>query len=170
MKNRKGFTLIELLAVITILGILMLVGIPAVSRIIENSRRDSMADTIKAAQKAVSNAIAADNIACGTGDTKVSATVAGQDYYIPVAEIKELMESGDLKSSWGGSELTGYILWNKNAATLQITYKAKIADSNNHGMTEELEISQIKRTAIKPNGASAVADPSSATKCKADIN
>ena len=30
--NRNGFTLIELLAVITILGILMIVAIPAVSR------------------------------------------------------------------------------------------------------------------------------------------
>ena len=42
--NSKGFTLIELLAVITIMGILMMVAIPAVSRTIENSRRDSFAD------------------------------------------------------------------------------------------------------------------------------
>ncbi|MCI8459773.1 MAG: prepilin-type N-terminal cleavage/methylation domain-containing protein, partial [Bacilli bacterium] len=32
--NEKGFTLIELLAVITIMGILMMVAIPAVTRII----------------------------------------------------------------------------------------------------------------------------------------
>ena len=36
--NKKGFTLIELLAVIVILGVLMLVAIPAVTRYIENSR------------------------------------------------------------------------------------------------------------------------------------
>ena len=42
--NSKGFTLIELLAVITIMGILMMVAIPSVSRTIEYSRRDTFAN------------------------------------------------------------------------------------------------------------------------------
>ena len=41
MKNKKGFTLIELLAVIVILGIIMLVAIPAVTGYISGSRNDS---------------------------------------------------------------------------------------------------------------------------------
>ena len=45
--NSKGFTLIELLAVITIMGILMMVAIPTVSRTIENSRKDTFIDTMK---------------------------------------------------------------------------------------------------------------------------
>ena len=45
--NSKGFTLIELLAAITIMGILMMVAIPSVSRTIENSRRDTFADVAK---------------------------------------------------------------------------------------------------------------------------
>ena len=45
--NSKGFTLVELLAVIVIMGILMMVAIPAVTRTIENSRKDTFIDIAK---------------------------------------------------------------------------------------------------------------------------
>ena len=45
MKNKKGFTLIELLAVIIILGILMLIAIPSVTSYINNSRKNTYAET-----------------------------------------------------------------------------------------------------------------------------
>ena len=38
MKNKKGFTMVELLAVIVILGIIMLMGIPAVNRYTQKGR------------------------------------------------------------------------------------------------------------------------------------
>ena len=44
--NKKGFTLIELLAVIVILGVLMLVAIPAVTRYIEKSRRQAFISSV----------------------------------------------------------------------------------------------------------------------------
>lgn len=43
--NKKGFTLIELLAVIIILGILMIIAIPSVTRYISDSRKSVYIDT-----------------------------------------------------------------------------------------------------------------------------
>ena len=46
-KIKKGFTLIELLAVIIILGVIMLIAIPSVTRYINDSRKNSYVDTAK---------------------------------------------------------------------------------------------------------------------------
>ena len=46
-KSNNGFTLIELLAVIIILGILMIIAIPAVTSYINNSRKSAYVDTAK---------------------------------------------------------------------------------------------------------------------------
>ena len=43
--NKKGFTLIELLAVIIILGVLMIIAIPAVTKYINDSRKSAYVDS-----------------------------------------------------------------------------------------------------------------------------
>ena len=47
-KNNKGFTLIELLAVIVILGVLMIIAIPMVSKYIKESKQSAFIQTAKA--------------------------------------------------------------------------------------------------------------------------
>lgn len=52
--NKKAFTLIELLAVIIILGVLLLIAVPAVSRYIQESREDTYATNLSKFVDAVS--------------------------------------------------------------------------------------------------------------------
>jgi len=53
MKNNKGFSLIEILAVVVILGIVMLIAVPAVSNYIISSRKSSYVSTIDSYLKTI---------------------------------------------------------------------------------------------------------------------
>ena len=110
MKNTKGFTLVELLAVIVIMGILMMVAIPAVSRTIENTRKDSFVNTAKNYANAALTQWTADGFSCG-GITS-SAVDTGKDYYIKIdttdSSAPELLQQGG-KSPWGNRDVAGWV-------------------------------------------------------------
>ena len=157
--NSKGFTLIELLAVITIMGILMMVAIPSVSRTIENSRRDTFANIAHEYLNAIRNNVLADNMECemATGNVVASATPDGF-YYFEIDTLdqgtKDLMESGG-KSPSGNAEMKGYVVWHKqtkNANTdkqhTTTTYYTKLVDSGKHGFDDYLREEEIKRANI----------------------
>lgn len=173
--GRKGFTLIELLAVITIMGILMLVAIPAVSRTIENSRRDTFASVAAEYMNAVRNGVLADEIECYYGANWVvaSATPNGT-YYFPIctsetdctdvatgklekSSIKtsttDLLESGG-KSSFGSADIKGYVIWEKkddgsgDTKKTKMTYKILIQDTGKHGFDAEKTAEELKRSNV----------------------
>ena len=171
--NKAGFTLIELLAVITIMGILMMVAIPSVSRTIENSRRDTFADNALTYVNTVRNAVMADELTCGTGSNAktVSATANGTYYFVIDTSdqaTKDLMEKVAL-SSWGSAELKGYVKWVKssNASTGRTTteYFVRLADSGAHGFKNEVSEKEVSRTKIYTEGASQVSSPTAGVAC-----
>lgn len=150
MKNKKGFTLIELLAVITIMGILMLVAIPAVSRTIENSRRNTMATTIKTYIDAVRTAVIGDEIKCG--DTGMISAVGAGDYYVEINGPGDWMQTGGV-SPWGNATIGGYIKITKSIesnGTEKYTYSALLSDKK-HGLESEKAEGDITRSNIKTN-------------------
>ena len=87
--NKKGFTLIELLAVIIILGILMIIAIPSVTKYISDSRKSSYVDTAKEVIGSARNLV-------NSGNLEMYAT--NTTYYIPTSCIKT---ENDLKSPYG---------------------------------------------------------------------
>ncbi len=146
--NSKGFTLIELLAVITILGILMLVAIPNVTRTIENSRRDTFADLAKQYINTVRNAVLADELTCKINnvDTSVGATGDGTYYFqidsSPNGSSNDLMENSS-KSPWSSSDVVGFVSWTKETKTTSnppkttTTYSILLVDNGKHGIMDK---------------------------------
>ena len=145
-KNNKGFTLIELLAVITIMGILMLVGIPAIGRTIENVRRDSFANITAQYVDAVRNAINADDLQCkqsASDDWTAAVTASGAKegkYYVTIysqsTKTQELMEKGG-KSPYGNAEMVGYVKFVKTtdgAGKSKTVYSVRMQDTGKHGL------------------------------------
>ena len=138
-KNNKGFTLVELLAVIVIMGILMMVAIPSVTRTIENSRKDTFVDIAKSYANAARSMWTTDNFTC---NGVVSSAVDDGDYYILINSksgaketLPTLVDQGG-QSSWGNRDVNGYVRVN-------VSTTAGV-DSNNDG-TYEVEPRRVTK-------------------------
>lgn len=147
--NKKGFTLIELLAVIVIMGILMLVAIPAITKYIENSKKKTYVNTVKEYVNAVKNAYNGDRLDCsGSGPYKIS-----------FANAKALLDSGG-SSPYNNGTISGDIqITPSNSGT---TYTVIFTDSGNHGISNSTAIDSLTYTDIK---TSIAADTLSGTAC-----
>ena len=144
--NKNGFTLIELLAVIVIMGILMMVAIPAMTRYIENSRKDTFLSTAKEYVNAARNMWASDSLMCGDTDRIVSSGVDAGDWYVLIDtssdDMVNLLDQGG-KSSWGNRDLKGYvrvhITEDASGAERRTQYYVALSDGT-HGITDNFTI------------------------------
>ena len=144
--NKKGFTLVELLAVIVIMGILMMVAIPSISRVIENSRKDTFVDIAKSYANAAKTLWTADTLTC---EGTVASAVDDGDYYILIntkesarAILPVLVDQGG-KSSWGNRDVNGYVRVhvetvtdNNGESKRTTTFYVSLSDGT-HGLIDE---------------------------------
>ena len=128
--NKRGFTLIELLAVITLIGILMLLAIPSVSSIVENFRTDTFVTNAKTYANAAKKLWTSDGLYCGS-EPKLSSTVVDGDYYILIDTTDDtifpLLESGGL-SPWGNKDVKGYVRIKRSEDGKKTKYYVALTD------------------------------------------
>ena len=68
--NKKGFTLVELLAVIVILGVLLMIAVPAIQNVISKSKKSAFIDQAKLALENVETMISVtENITMSTNSS-----------------------------------------------------------------------------------------------------
>lgn len=144
MKNKKGFTLIELLAVIIILGVLLLIAVPAVSKYIINSRKNTYINTVKGIVDSVKTSVNA---------LEYPAITNGEGLLIPFSEV-ELEKGSKDKSPFGKyEEGKSYVIVTFDG--VKHDYYAVTLDSSGYALPmikeSELSTSSISTDAVKIN-------------------
>ncbi len=127
MKNKKGFTLIELLAVIVILGLLMAIAIPSVTKYITQSRKKTVTSTIGNYISALVNDV---------NDLSYTFTEANTVYAVPIECIA--LERGGTNpfGAWhqASNAYWAYVLVQYNDQTSSYTYGYTFKDSAGYGL------------------------------------
>lgn len=136
MKNKKGFTLIELLTVIVILTILLLVSVPAVTKYIDSSRKDTY--VVDVAQAI--NSVRTDALKTGVSEEKV----------YTFTEINALLDKKLVESPYGNNyDDDSYI--KVVVENDKPTYKVCIVDIEGNGIYNSYTIDKSLFVSGNPN-------------------
>ena len=125
--NKKGFTLIELLAVIVILGLLMAIAIPSVTKYITQSRKKTLTNTM-------GNYIAA--LTTEVNNLSYTFTDSNTIYAVPIECIALERGGTDPFGAWYPASSTNwaYVLVQYDDKTSSYTYGFTFKDTAGYGI------------------------------------
>lgn len=126
--NKKGFTLIELLAVIIILGVLLLIAVPSVSKYITESRQKTYTTNLSRMVDAVVTEVNA-----YSSDYQFS---SNQYLVVPVVAL-DLEKGSNTKSPFGNYELLSTFITVrrvKDGNTYKYEYEVSALDNSGYGI------------------------------------
>lgn len=157
LKDNKGFTLIELLAVIVIMGILMIVAVPAVTKYINNSKKDTFYNTASAYINSARYMLLNDEYTCQTPSND------GEKVYITIDQID--LDNDKSKSPYNADfDTTSYVLVSSDDKG-KLTYSIVLRDQRNNGTTGLVKENDLARGKIK-SGQTSITPAPDGTKCE----
>lgn len=118
--NKKGFTLIELLAVVIILGILSIISIPAVTKHIEKTKKETYVSNAKASIDVIRDYVLDKSI---TTDTTITLT-----------QLNNLLTKKLQKSPFGKGYKSFSELYITFDANLNASYSICLVDEDGNGV------------------------------------
>ena len=144
MKNKKGFTLIELLAVIVILGLLMAIAIPSVTKYITQSRKKTVVSSIDGYISSAVNSVNDQDFKFSTPNTI---------YAVPIECIAVEKGGTNPFGEWlhANKDYWAYVLVQYDSENFSYNYGFTFKDSSGYGMypTIQREINPKSSTQIK---------------------
>lgn len=156
IRNDKGFTLIELLAVIVIMGILMIVAIPAVTKYINNSKKDTFYNTAGAFISSARYMLLNDEYTCQ------APTNATEKVYVEITQID--LDNDKSRSPYNADfDESSYVLIESDDRG-KLQYSIVLRDKRNNGTVGLVRENELGRSKIK-TGQTGISPAPTGTKC-----